>query len=417
MEKLRAIGLLCRGWDPEAGGIESHTLGIARSLSAAGIRVEVLCTDRNPKRPDYAMGDWSIGGIRVRRMNLSSARPRSLESFDADPRADARVREWLSHVQPDLVHVHHLSGFGFGALAEIERCGLRSIVSLHDYWTLCPRGQMFSATAESCARVEPATCSECIGHTWPDVTATPESVVRRVDRARHALGRAVRLIVPSRAAGEVMRGAGFTDMEFTCVPNGIDGVGLAERVAHLRNGRPAGKRLGVMGAVQPSKGVLELARAMLEIDDDDLVLDVHGPLGDYHGRSAYTEALSDLAGRNGRIHLHGPFCTGDLSRVLASIDALAVPSRWAEVFGLSAREARAVGLPVLAARRAGLAEWEGTSGVTLVTGTSQGEWVRALSSFDFESTAPAALTSVEAMVDQLRAMYDAVLSETVPGPA
>ena len=417
MENLRAIGLLCRGWDPEAGGVESHTLGIARSLSKAGIRVEVLCTDRNPKRPDYGVGDWLIGGIRVRRMNLPSVGPRTLESFDADARADARVREWLLHTQPDLVHVHHLSGFGFGALAEIERCGLRSIVSLHDYWTLCPRGQMFSASAEACVRVEPAVCSECIGRTWPDVTSTPESVVQRVDRARHALGRAVRLIVPSRAAGEVLRGAGFTDMEFTCIPNGIDGVGLAERVAHLRDGRPAGKRLGVVGAVQPSKGVLELARAMLEIDDDDLVLDVHGPMGDYHGSTAYTEALSDLAGKNGRIRLHGPFRTADLPRVLASIDALAAPSRWEEVFGLSAREARAVGLPVLAARRGGLAEWEGVSGVTLVTGTSQEEWVRALSSFDFESTAPAALTSVEAMVGQLRAMYEAVLSETVPGLA
>jgi glycosyltransferase involved in cell wall biosynthesis len=417
VENLGAIGLLCRSWDPEAGGVESHTLGIARSLLKAGVRVEVLCTDRNPKRPDYGVRDWLIGGIRVRRMNLPRVGPRTLESFDADARADARVREWLSHTQPDLVHVHHLSGFGFGALAEIERCGLRSIVSLHDYWTLCPRGQMFSASAEACVRVEPAVCSECIGRTWPDVTSTPESVVQRVDRARHALGRAVRLIVPSRAAGEVLRGAGFTDMEFTCIPNGIDGVGLAERVAHLRDGRPAGKRLGVMGAVQPSKGVLELARAMLEIDDDDLVLDVHGPMGDYHGSTAYTEALSDLAGKNGRIRLHGPFCTGDLPRVLASIDALAVPSRWAEVFGLSAREARAVGLPVLVARRAGLAEWEGVSGVTLVTGTGQEEWVRALSSFDFESTAPEALTSVETMVGQLRAMYEAVLSETVPGPA
>jgi glycosyltransferase involved in cell wall biosynthesis len=103
-----------------------------------------------------------------------------------------------------------------------------------------------------------------------------------------------------------------------------------------------------------------------------------------------------------------------LSRVLASIDALAVPSRWEEVFGLSAREARAVGLPVLAARRGGLAEWEGVSGVTFVTGTSQEAWVQTLSSFDFQPTAPETLTSIETMVDQLRAMYETVCLETVP---
>jgi len=410
---LRSIGLLCRGWDPDSGGVESHTLGVARSLVSSGVRVEVLCTARNPKRPDYGIGDWIIGGIRVRRMNLPSASPRALESFDDDARADARVREWLVHTQPDLVHVHHLSGFGFGALAEIERHGLKSIVSLHDYWTLCPRGQMFSVSAEACVSVEPAICSECIEHTWPGVTAKPGSVIQRLDRARHALQRARHLIVPSLAAGEVLQGAGFGGLEFTCVPNGIDGVKLAEAVAHLRGGRAAGKRLGVMGAVQPSKGVLELARALREVDDD-LVLDVHGPLDDYHGSTSYTETLSDLAAKDGRIRLHGPFRRADLPRVLASIDALAAPSRWEEVFGLSAREARAVGLPVLAARRAGLVEWEGTTGVTFVSGMGQEEWVQALSSFDFEPTVPESLTSVETMVGQFRAMYEAACSDVVP---
>ena len=414
MEKPRSIGLLCRGWDPDVGGIESHTLGMARSLIAAGLRVEVLCTGRDPKRTDYGVGDWIIGGIRVRRMNLPSVGPRSLDAFDVDARADARVREWLLHTQPDLVHVHHLSGFGSGALAEIERCGLESIVSLHDYWTLCPRGQMFSADAEACARVEPAICSECIGLTWPDVESTPELVLQRIDRTRRALGRAGLLIVPSLAAGEVLRGAGFGGLEFTCVPNGIDGVGLAKSVSHHRAGRTAGKRLGVIGAVQPSKGVLELARALLDVDDEDLVLDVHGSLDDYHGSTAYADALWDLEAKNGRIRLHGPFRTVDLSRVLASIDALAAPSRWEEVFGLSAREARAVGLPVLAARRAGLAEWEDVGGVTYVAGTSQEEWVQALSSLDFQPTVPENLTSVETMVDQLRAMYEAVWLKSVP---
>ena len=414
MNHLRSIGLLCRGWDPDAGGVESHTLGIARSLVSLGVRVDVLCTDRNPNRPDYGIGDWVIGGVRVRRMNLPSASHRALESFDEDACVDARVREWLVHTQPDLVHVHHLSGFGFGALAEIERHGLESIVSLHDYWTLCPRGQMFSVSAEACASVEPAICSECIEHTWPGVTAPPASVVQRLDRARHALQRARHLIVPSLAAGEILRGAGFGSLKFTCVPNGIDGVKLAEAVAHLRGGRAVGKRVGVIGAVQPSKGVLELAQALMEVDDDELVLDVHGPLNDYHGSTVYTEALLDLAAKAGRIRLHGPFRAADLPRVLASIDALAAPSRWEEVFGLSAREARAVGLPVLAARRAGLGEWERTAGVTLVTGTSQEDWVQALSSFDFELTAPESLTSVETMVGQFLSMYEAACSDVVP---
>jgi hypothetical protein len=40
--------------------------------------------------------------------------------------------------------------------------------------------------------------------------------------------------------------------------------------------------------------------------------------------------------------------------------------------------------------------------------------VQTLSSFDFQPTAPETLTSIETMVDQLRAMYETVCLETVP---
>ena len=407
--------MLCRGWAPDAGGVESHTQGLARALLAVGVRVEVLCTDRDPTRPAYTWGEWVVGGVRVRRMNLPGASPTNLESLDSDTQADARVREWLAQTQPDLVHIHHLSGFGFGALAEIERSGLSAIVSLHDYWTLCPRGQMFSANSESCTRVDPGVCSDCIAQTWPEMSPAPEAVSQRLERARQALGSARLLIVPSRAAADVLQGAGFGGLEFTCVPNGIDGDELAREVTRLRAGRPTGKRLGVIGAVQPSKGVLELAQALLQADVPGLVLDVHGPLSDYHGSAAYTEALADLARADERIRLHGPFRAPDLARVLASLDGLAAPSRWAEVFGLSAREARAVGLPVLAAGRAGLAEWEGAAGLTLVTGVGLEDWTRALSNFDFTPTAPEPLTSVETMAGEFLALYGAVCSEATAG--
>jgi len=414
VETPRSIGLLCRGWAPDGGGVESHTLGLAQSLLEHGVCVEVLCTGHDPEAPSYAVGDWHQAGVRVRRMNLRGSAPNSLESMDSDPRADARVREWLDHTQPDIVHVHHLSGFGFGALTEIARQGVALVVTLHDYWTLCPRGQMFTPAGDTCTRVDGPTCSQCIADTWPGLVPSAEEVCNRLERARRALTLAHRLIVPSRAAAQVMRRAGFEGLHFDCVPNALDATTLAREVTRLRAGRPVGKRLGVIGAVQPSKGALELAQALVQANVPGLVLDVHGHLADYHGNTEYVDALKALARSDSRIRLHGPFEMLDLPRVLATLDAVAVPSLWEEVYGLGAREARGVGLPVMVAGRGGLTEWKEDAGVTVVSGAGVDVWIEHLIQFDFVPTAPAHGRSTSQPGGGVLDLYAGVLPSAAP---
>ena len=67
----------------------------------------------------------------------------------------------------------------------------------------------------------------------------------------------------------------------------------------------------------------------------------------YHGQTGYVDALEVLAEATPNLELMGPFEHGGLARVLAGLDAVAAPSRWQEVFGLTVREARAAGLAVI----------------------------------------------------------------------
>ena len=64
--------------------------------------------------------------------------------------------------------------------------------------------------------------------------------------------------------------------------------------------------------------------------------------------------------------------------MLAALDAVAVPSLWEEGFGLVAREARAVGLPVLATARGGLRELAPDPGVTWLDAEDPSGWGAAL---------------------------------------
>ena len=142
--------------------------------------------------------------------------------------------------------------------------------------------------------------------------------------------------------------AGLALESIEVVENGIEVGELAAEVARLRGPARGGPLvLGVLGSALPSKGVLELCRAFASEPIEGLRLEVHGNLPPYHGDSSYVDELKELAHTTAALEVHGPYSRDQLPALLARLDAVAAPSRWEEVYGLTVREARAAGLPVL----------------------------------------------------------------------
>jgi glycosyltransferase involved in cell wall biosynthesis len=307
------------------------------------------------------------------------------------------------------VHVHHTSGFAAGALRAIHDMGRPLLLTLHDYWLLCPRGQMWRNDGRRCERIELEACAACLKATWPQLMPSGSgeqrgvlgetlgddvSAVRaRLAHALEMLALPQRIFSPSAAARDVFEAAGVPSGRIEVLENGVDALELAQRVQRARTQLPArGQqvRIGVLGSAQPSKGVLEFARAALSLDDSELFIEVHGQLGDYHGDPSYALALRALAAENSRLLLCGSYAHEDLARVLAGLDAVAVPSRWNEVYGLGAREARAAGLYVFASDTGGLAECKDREGVELLPAEDASAWRKALEPFAKACRAPGA---------------------------
>ncbi len=126
--------------------------------------------------------------------------------------------------------------------------------------------------------------------------------------------------------------------------------------------------------------------------DADVRLELHGPAPSWHGRDDYAEVLRGLAREEARIALMGAYAPAELPRVLAGLDAVAVPSRWEETYGLVAREARAAGLPVLVSDRGGLpAAAAGCPRSRVLPADDPEAWARAIETLAGErSAAPGA---------------------------
>ena len=387
------IGLICQGWEPDVGGVESHAADLARALAQRGHRCHVLCLDYGEGLEPYSTRDAERAGVAVRRMAYRYHDQSSLDDVIHNDRANDAVLAWLAETPCDLVHVHHATGFGLGALAAIDDVGQPLVMTLHDYWALCPRGQMLRHDGARCEVPEAEACGRCLAATWPHLQPDVAGAGGRTARALDLLRRPQRLFTPSERARAVYARAGLDPARIQVVENGVETEALADEVRRLRSEvpRPEGElRLGLLGSVLPSKGALELARAFLRAEAPGLTLEIHGNEPDYHGDGSYVRDLRALADDHPRLRLHGAYGRGDLPRILAGLDGVAAPSRWEEVFGLTVREARAAGLPVLVSDAGGLpaVAADGQAGL-VVPAEDEGAWTRALERFASDAQARA----------------------------
>jgi glycosyltransferase involved in cell wall biosynthesis len=265
----------------------------------------------------------------------------------------------------------------------------------------------------------PSGSGERRGPAGEPLTSDAEAAAARTRHALAALDAADRLIVPSPAARAVFERSGVSAAQLAVIEYGIDAAAIARQVEveRARRSRPRGALvLGFLGSVLPSKGPLELARAVLAAGIGGLCLEIHGPEPSWHGDTSYTAALRALAAADGRVALLGAYPQSDLARVLARLDAVAVPSLWEETYGLVAREARAAGLPVLVSDRGGLpaAAVGAAAGSAVLPAGDPAAWIAALRRLagsvrggSAPATAASArgLRTLEEMVGEIEALY------------
>jgi len=162
-----------------------------------------------------------------------------------------------------------------------------------------------------------------------------------------------RLIAVSGAIAQDLLARGALAGQVAVVPNGID-PSPPDRAAlpALVPGRPL---LCIAARLQPAKGVDVAVEALGLLPEAQLAVLGEGPqLGDL-------ERLAASLGCSGRLHFLG--YRADFPRIVAGADLLLVPSR-AEGFGLSALEAMAQGVPVVASAVGALPELVGPGGVS-----------------------------------------------------
>lgn len=359
-------------------GAELYTLRLAKWLQRHGHEVRVVCFDAidrgSPSRLDEFADE--VAGVPVRRlsMNLLRAPQRRLWTFD-NPLLGAWFEEELQRWRPDLVHFQAGYLIGAAPLRATARAGISSLLTLHDFWFLCPRHTLLCGDGSLCEHTpeDPVECAWCHHYLWTErdrriqalssgmygavvwqlmPRAERESAYTRRETMRDVLRLPRRVIAPSQFLAQRMHGM-VDSGRLHVLPLGIDLTPfIALRAAPRSQKGPL--RIGFVGQIRPHKGCALLLSAFTQLRAGMRAIELHvyGAVPD----DAYGSDIRRTASTDARIHLHGAFDNADAAAVFAGLDVLAAPSTWYENLPLSILEAYAAGTPVVASRAGGMAE-------------------------------------------------------------
>ncbi len=290
------------GFPPEqVGGVEQHTLELAETFRAMGIETCFYVRGQRPDMDEYTTYRSDFGGFQVTRVVYRWSSARSLRHIYDDDTLVGVFARFLDRTGPKLVHVHHLSGIGVSCLKVIKDSGLPLVMTLHDYWMMCPRGQMFHSDLYACEVIDARLCTPCIERTWPGLVPSgggipfdpslPKDDLASVDALHDWLLKMLSLpdvlLTPSDSARKRFMAFGVREEKIMVEENGID-VRPFEAVEREPSERV---RFGFIGTLFPSKGVHILIEAFAKLPPGSASLLIAGNSPPYHQYTGYMDEI------------------------------------------------------------------------------------------------------------------------------
>jgi glycosyltransferase involved in cell wall biosynthesis len=381
---MKIVHLLGWYFPDSVGGTEVYVEGLCRRLQDAGHDVLIAAPDARRREPQK----YEYHGVPVFRYPITDQPTRDQACHRVAMPGVAHLFRWLAQERPDILHVHSIkTGTGLPEFREARRLGIRIIATCHlpSLGYLCRTGELMEQGKHPCdGVVHPSKCAAC--------TLTHVGLAPLLSRAagaippslgtllRRAPGRAGTLLGMSALIVEyqAMQRELFDIVERFVVLNdtayrmlvadgspmeklALNRLGLSQSGVSRKPGpdeRPTKKpvRFGFAGRLHPTKGVVEIVRAVRAIPRSvDFRIDVRAPVLDADSRAIESE-LRRIAGDDSRIHFLPAVASDEIPAVLTDLDALLSPSRWFENGPTIALEAIAVGTPIIASRVGNLAE-------------------------------------------------------------
>lgn len=308
----------------------------------------------------------------------------------ADKHTEDIFRKVLSEIEPDLIHIQELAGLP-SSLIEIikDEYNIPLIMTLHDFFLLCPTLNLFNSNYENCFKSEIGEeCIECCKksygsvlkyqiHSWinnkllkklhinlftdfkinetvrkkPNTNQVIKKSLlyqKRRDINIRRLEKIDLLIAQSHKVEEIYRNFLTTDNLIT----------LHSTVKHLDLINP--KKLKVKHPIRFAtlSGCYSIKKGSELILDAIKILNKQGVknLFELHIWGGFDNHIKEILNFS-NVYYHGPYNVSQLDEILDSVDVGIIPSILEEAYGYTGVEFLAKGIPIIGNKKGGIVDY------------------------------------------------------------
>jgi GT2 family glycosyltransferase len=432
--------VIAHGFPPSAeAGAEIYAQAHASTLRQSfGDDVVVLAREADPNRAEGDVRTEYRGGLAIIWLNNTYSDMRCFEDSYRNRAIATAAARVIDEYRPEVAHIHHLTNLSTMVVDALATRRIPSIVTLHDYWFMCHRGQLLDTELRPCNGPDPADCGRCLGPAagagaltfaaaraarvlvrpvvlaravrtaagfFASAAAAPDAAspqaVMRLGHMRDVCAKVSHFIAPSEYLRDRFVEFGIPSTRITLSRYGFDHTpfrGLS---------RTSGDRLriGFFGSLMVSKAPHVLLDALGRLPPGRVSVDLFGGHAVYHGDDSYKARLTSRLPQSG-VRFRGAIPHKRVAAAFASIDLLVVPSIWPENSPLVIQEAFLAGVPVVASRIGGIPEAvvDGVNGL-LVRPDDPDDLARALRRFLDE---PGLLDALRQRIPSVRSITEDV---------
>ncbi len=230
-----------------------------------------------------------------------------------NPLFSKAVAEIIALVQPEIAHIHCIQGMGVGVVDLCHKKGIKTVVTFHDAWWICPNQFMLDGFMLD---------GEKFRENWDDVAFANGKMLE------HTLSQADLLLAPSQYFADV-----YEQKLHQAVRVNKNGVTLP--IHKLEKRKSDVIRFGYVGGKTNIKGVHLILEAFRLHNFENTQLYVVDNMINMGAKSFYDQ---DFAGIQ-NYQIVPAYNQNTIDQFFAEIDVLLFPTQWKESFGLTVREA------------------------------------------------------------------------------
>lgn len=289
-----------------------------------------------------------------------------------DEIVDRLFRRIIKLIDPDIVHFQHLYRLSASLIDVVKMLKIPSVITLHDYWFICPRFHLLTSDNKPCNGPSFAAdnCFKCwnaaqarnicnyLGFSNIGFCKLVEQGLKYINSATEfdsrkkyfykLLSKVDKIIAPSKFLRSIYLKTNYCWNKIVYLPNGYDVTLFKDFVRKERKDKIV---FGFAGGIQSHKGIKILINAfnMLRDENRNAELRIYGSTS-----KSYLRFIKESI-RNPYVKLVGKFV--DPKRLFSEIDVLIFPSICYENCPLILQEAIITETPVIASSIGAIPEY------------------------------------------------------------